>query len=209
MAGYKVLFVLYSLLFSFTPMIIALTSITPDKSIHDNETLVSEAATFEAGFLTLGNTQNLYFCIWYKNITPRTIVWVANRDTPIYNTTPLFKLTDVGNPVILDASGGITVWSSNASKTSVEPVLLLLDTGNLVVRDGSSTENNIVWQSFDYPGDTLLPGMALHVNRDSGVYNSLISWKNSLDPERGDFAYHLDGHGFPQLVITKGSTLSL
>ncbi|CAL0303809.1 unnamed protein product [Lupinus luteus] len=187
-------------------MIIALTSITPHESIHYNETLVSAAATFEAGFLTLGNTQNLYFCIWYMNISPTTIVWVANRDTPIYNKTPVFKFTDGGNPVILDASG-ITVWSSNASKTSVEAVLLLLDTGNLVVRDGSSTESNIVWQSFDYPGDTLLPGMTLHVNRDSGVYNSLISWKNSSDPERGDFAYHLDGHGFPQLVITKGSTL--
>lgn len=203
MASYKV-FVL-SLIFSFTPTIVALTSITPDESIHYNETLVSAAGTFEAGFLSLGNTQNHYFCIWYKSITPRTIVWVANRDTPLYNSTALFKVTEGGNPVLIDGSG-ITVWSSNASTTAEEPVLLLLDTGNLVVRDGSSTEN-IVWQSFDYPGDTLLPGMTLHVNRVTGVYNSLTSWKNTLDPERGDFKYHLDGHGFPQVVITKGSGL--
>lgn len=185
-------------------MVISLRSITPDKSIHYNETLVSTAGTFEAGFYNLGNSQNLYFCIWYKIMSPRTIVWVANRDVPVDNST-ILKVTDGGNPVILDGSGN-TVWSSNASTTAKEPVLLLLDTGNLVVRNGSST-GNIVWQSFDYPGDTLLPGMILHVNRVTGVYNSLTSWKNTGDPGTGDFEYHLDGHGFPQLFIAKGSAL--
>ncbi|XP_061336710.1 G-type lectin S-receptor-like serine/threonine-protein kinase At4g27290 [Gastrolobium bilobum] len=205
MASYEG-FVLFSLLFSFIPMIISLRSITPDISIHYNETLVSAAGTFEAGFFSLRNSQSLYFCIWYKNLTPRTIVWVANRDTPLDNNpTAIFKVTDGGNPIILYGSGTI-VWSSNASITVQMPVLLLLDTGNLVVQNGSST-GNIVWQSFDYPGDTLLPGMILHLNRVSGVYNSLTSWKNTGDPSRGDFSYHLVGHGFPQLVISKGSTL--
>lgn len=74
------------------------------------------------------------------------------------------------------------------------------------MRNGS-INGKTLWESFDYPGDTLLPGMILKVNRASGVYNSLTSWKSTGDPSRGEFSYHLDGHGFPQLFITKGSTL--
>ncbi|TKY66620.1 G-type lectin S-receptor serine/threonine-protein kinase [Spatholobus suberectus] len=197
-------FVLYSLLLSFIiiPMASALRSITPGQSIHYNETLVSVSGIFEAGFFSLGNSQSQYFCIWYKRLTPRTIVWVANRDTPVDNSTAMFKITDTGNPVIVDGSG-TTLWSSNASKTAQKPVLLLQDAGNLVVGNGG----NIVWQSFDYPGDTLLPGMVLQSNRVSGEHNSMTSWRNSEDPGRGEFSYHLDGQGYPQLVITKGSTL--
>ncbi|KAK7312945.1 hypothetical protein VNO77_37214 [Canavalia gladiata] len=204
MASYNmVLFVLNSLLLFFIiiPMVIALRSITSEQSIHYNETLVSASGTFEAGFFMLGK----YFCIRYKSLTPKTIVWVANRNTQVDNiSTTMFKVTNEGNPVIVDESG-TRIWSSNASTISHNPMLLLLDTGNLVVQNGSA--GNIVWQSFDYPGDTLLPGMVLKINRVSGEYNSITSWRTAEDPESGEFSYHLDGHGFPQLVITKGTTL--
>lgn len=200
---YKV-FVLNSLLFFF-PMVISLRSITPDIPINYNETLDSESGKFEAGFFSLGNSQNLYFCIWYKSFNPKTIVWVANRDTPLRNNSGSFKITEEGNPTILDGSG-ITIWSSNSSTTAEKqkPVLLLLDTGNLVIRNQN---NIIVWQSFDYLGDTLLPGMILKTNRISGEHNSLTSWKNTGDPGKGDFSYYIDSHGFPQLFITKGTSL--
>ncbi|KAL2327837.1 hypothetical protein Fmac_021264 [Flemingia macrophylla] len=204
MAKQKI-FLLYTLLLIIIPMVRALRSITPGQSIHYNETLVSSSGTFEAGFFSIGNSQNNYFCIWYKNLTPRTIVWVANRDTPVDNSTAImFKVTDAGNPVIVDASGAI-IWSSNASTTAQNPVMLLQDTGNLVVENG--VNGSIVWQSFDYPGDTLLPGMVLHGDRVSGEHNSLTSWINTGDPGRGDFSYHFDCRGYPQLVITKGTRL--
>nr|CAD1823776.1 unnamed protein product [Ananas comosus var. bracteatus] len=41
--------------------------------------------------------------------------------------------------------------------TSAATVMELLDTGNLVLRDGSG---RTVWRSFDYPTDTLLPTQA-------------------------------------------------
>ncbi|XP_057752381.1 G-type lectin S-receptor-like serine/threonine-protein kinase At4g27290 [Arachis stenosperma] len=204
MATYNVFF-LYSLIFSFSAMVISLTTITPNTSIYYNETLISAARIFEAGFHSFGNSQNLYFCVWYMNISPRTIVWVANRDTPVNTSEATFKVSNGGNPVLIDGSGTV-IWSSNATETAADPVLLLLDTGNMVVRKGNSSSGNILWQSFDYPGDTLLPGMVLRVNRVTGVYNSLRSWKNSGDPGSGEFLYHLDRHGFPQLVIGKGSS---
>lgn len=188
----------------FIPFVISLRSLTPDKSIHYNDYLVSETGKFEAGFTNIENSQNIYFCVWYKNLNPRTIVWVANRDTPLQNSTGIFKLTDTGNPVIVDGSEN-TIWFSNASTIVENPFLLLLDTGNIVVRNGSL--NDVWWQSFDYPGDTLLPGMILRTNRINGAHNSLTSWKNSGDPARGEFSYYIDSNGFPQLFISKGSVL--
>ncbi|MED6186555.1 hypothetical protein PIB30_067840 [Stylosanthes scabra] len=200
------IFLLCCLIFSFSAMAISLTTITPNTSIHYNETLISSGRIFEAGFHSFGNSQNLYFCIWYMNISPRSIVWVANRDTPVTNSGAMFKVSDGGNPVLIHGSG-TQIWSSNATETVTDPVMLLLDTGNMVVRNGSSSSGRILWESFDYPGDTLLPGMVLHVNRVTGVYNSLRSWKDSSDPGSGEFFYHLDAHGFPQLVIGTSSKL--
>ena len=83
----------------------------------------------------------------------------------------------------------------------------LLDSGNLVVKDGNSKKENFLWESFDYPGNTFLAGMKLRTNLVSGPYRSLTSWKNAADPGSGEFSYHIDAHGFPQLVTTKGETL--
>ncbi|KAI5410754.1 G-type lectin S-receptor-like serine/threonine-protein kinase At4g27290 [Lathyrus oleraceus] len=183
-----------------------LTTITPNDSIQGNETLVSSAGTFEAGFFNFADSQLQYFGIWYKTISPRTYVWIGNRDSPIQNSTPILKLTYQGTLVIVDDSGRI-VWSSNLStiteKPVLKPVLSLLDSGNLVVKDGEK----ILWESFDYPGDTFLAGMKLKTDLLNGHYRSLTSWKSIEDPSLGEFSYHIDVHGFPQLVTTKGKVL--
>ncbi|CAI8608545.1 unnamed protein product [Vicia faba] len=177
---YNNVFVLYTnLMIFFIPIVISLRSLTPDKSIKYNDYLDSETGKFQAGFSSMGDSQDIYFCIWYKNPNQRTIVWVANRDIPLQNSTGVFKLTDTGNPVIVDGSGN-NIWFLNASAVVENPFLLLLDTGNIVVRNGSV--NDVWWQSFDYPSDTLLPGMILQTNRISGAHNSLTSWKNTGDP---------------------------
>lgn len=187
------------------------TTIAPNQYIQYNETLVSSAGTFEAGFFNFGNPQRHYFGIWYnKSISPRTIVWVANRDTPLQNSTAMLKLTDQGSLVILDGSRGI-IWSSNSSRTAVKPVVVqLLDSGNLVVKDEASTEKkkkNLLWESFDYPGDTFLAGMELKSNLVTGPYKYLTSWRSPENPAEGEFSYRIDVHGFPQLVIAKGATI--
>ncbi|PNX65574.1 serine/threonine protein kinase, partial [Trifolium pratense] len=71
----------------------------------------------------------------------------------------MMKLTDQGSLVLLDGSKGV-IWNSNSSRFGVKPVVQLLDSGNLVVKDANNTEN-FLWESFDYPGDTLLAGMKL------------------------------------------------
>ncbi|GAU20885.1 hypothetical protein TSUD_120770 [Trifolium subterraneum] len=180
-----------------------LTIIAANQFIQYGDTLVSAAGTFEAGFFNFGDPQRQYFGIWYKSISPMTIVWVANRNTPVQNSTGMLKLTDQGSLVILDGLKGI-VWKSNSSRIGLKPVVQLLDSGNLVLKDGNSTEN-ILWESFDYPGNTFLAGMQLKTNLVTGPYRYLTSWRNPEDPAEGECSYRIDAHGYPQLVTEKGA----
>ncbi|KAJ0546124.1 putative non-specific serine/threonine protein kinase [Helianthus annuus] len=67
---------------------------------------------FELGFFSPGNSKNHNLGIWYKKISTGTVVWVANRETPVTDNLGMFKVSSNGNLVIL--SGGNTeVWSSN------------------------------------------------------------------------------------------------
>ncbi|GKG17201.1 G-type lectin S-receptor-like serine/threonine-protein kinase, partial [Tanacetum coccineum] len=81
----------------------------------------------------------------------------------------------------------------------------LLDSGNLVVQelypDGSIKE--VLWQSFDYPTDTLLPGMKLGTNLKTGHRWSLTSWRNNELPADGSFTLTGDLNGTGQMVILR------
>ncbi|PRQ28679.1 putative non-specific protein-tyrosine kinase [Rosa chinensis] len=48
--------------------------------------------------------------------------------------------------------------------------------------------DHFIWQSFDYPGDTMLPNMVLGYNRKSGKSSVLTAWKNENDPSTGIFS---------------------
>ncbi|AES70324.2 S-locus lectin kinase family protein [Medicago truncatula] len=185
-----------------------LTTIASNQFMQYSDTLVSGDGLFEAGFFNFRDPLRQYFGIWYKNISPRTIVWVANRNTPVQNSTAMLKLNGQGTLVIVDGSKGV-IWSSNSSRIVGKSVLQLLDSGNLVVKDAnsSSEDEEFLWESFDYPGDTLLAGMKLKSNLVTGPYRYLTSWRTSEDPAVGEFSYRIDTHGFPQQVIAKGTTI--
>ncbi|KAH7544248.1 hypothetical protein JRO89_XS15G0135800 [Xanthoceras sorbifolium] len=65
--------------------------------------------------------------------------------------------------------------------------------------------DNFLWQSFDYPGDTLLPGMKLGKNLVSGLEWSYTSWKSTDDPSQGNFTQMIDPRGSLQLFLKKGT----
>lgn len=178
-------------------------NITPSQSIRDGETLVSVNGTFELGFFSPGTSAKRYLGIWYKRVSPRTVAWVANRETPLTDHSGLLNVTSKGI-VLLDGRDRI-FWSSNTSITMKNPVVQLMDSGNLVLTDGNY--NSLLWQSFDHPCDTLLPGMKLGRNFKTGMDRHLSSWKSTNDPAPGEFSLWIDTHGFPQLVLRKGSVL--
>ncbi|KAI3892660.1 hypothetical protein MKW92_045568 [Papaver armeniacum] len=166
-----------------------------------NETLVSSGQTFELGFFSINNTKNLYLGIWYKNITPIFAVWIANRNHPLTDSAGGFTITDDGNIAVVNGSK-IVIWSSNLSRSVDNPVVQLLETGNLVLKNDSAT---LIWQSFDYPMNTRLPGMKLGWDLKIGLNRYITSWKNVNDPSVGDYTYGMDLTGLPQLVVRNGS----
>lgn len=206
--------------FSFVLLIIASTELnmasdtmskTQFNNISDseNQTLVSNDGTFELGFFTPGSSRNRYLGIWYKKIPLRTYVWVANRENPIEGSSGVLTINSTGHLVLLGQNDSI-VWSADYRTSPVKgaPTFELLDTGNLVLRDADShnySENYYLWQSFDHPSDTLLPGMKLGWDLKTGVEWRLSSWKSPDDPSVGDFTCGIELSRFQELVMRKGS----
>ncbi|KAG5255105.1 G-type lectin S-receptor serine/threonine-protein kinase [Salix suchowensis] len=180
----------------------ALDSISSSESMSDGKTLVSRDGTFELGFFRPGISDNRYLGIWYKSIQGKTTVWVANRVNPINDSSSLLKIDSTGNLVLLRNNSDIAVWSANTTIKAQSPILRLLDTGNLVLRDKNDA---ILWQSFDYPCDTMLPGMKLGWDLRSGLNRYLSSWKSLDDPSPGDFTWRVQREGNPDIVGWKGS----
>ncbi|KAJ8628284.1 hypothetical protein MRB53_021591 [Persea americana] len=199
-------FILYLALFPFSSKIsiAAQDKITSSTSLSANDTLISLSSTFELGFFTRGNST--YLGIWYKRISIRTVVWVANRDTPLSKSTGILRI-DGGNLILGD--GTTVIWSTNLSKTAVaQPIAKLLDSGNLVLsEEGDINSESFLWQSFDYPSDTLLPGMKLGWNLKADLNRFLTSWKNDDDPSSGDYNYKMDPNGLAQLLLRFQSQL--
>ncbi|XP_017980500.1 PREDICTED: G-type lectin S-receptor-like serine/threonine-protein kinase At4g27290 [Theobroma cacao] len=200
MKGFATLFCL-----SFFSISTAVDTLNVTQSIRDGETIVSVAGIYEIGFFSPGASRKRYLGIWYKKMSVQNVVWVANREVPLNDSSGVLKVTNQGILVLLNHDGGI-VWSSNASKPVRSPVAQLLNSGNLIVKEKNDTNpENFLWQSFDYPCDTLLPGMKLGRNFKSGLDSYLSSWKSLDDPSRGNFTYRYEVGGFPELKLREGS----
>ena len=183
------------------------------KTIRDGETLVSAGGSFALGFFSPGTSTNRYLGVWYRDASGNpTVVWVANRERPLHNMSGVLKFNEKGILQLLNDTGS-TIWSSNISesdKASNNSIAQLLDSGNLVVKNGQGTiESNFLWQSFDYPCDTLMPGMKLGLNLVTGLDRFLSCWKSVDDPAVGKYYLKIDPKGYPQLIQMKGSVINI
>ncbi|KAF5770758.1 putative protein kinase RLK-Pelle-DLSV family [Helianthus annuus] len=113
--------------------------------------------------------------------------------------------------LLLFSGNNTVIWSSSSSVSvgNTPVVAKLLDSGNLVVCYDSSTNEDFVWQSFDYPTDTLLAGMKLGKDLVTGVDRYLTSWKSMDDPSPGLYVSWMDTNGYPQAFQKRGSVLQL
>ncbi|ONI12984.1 hypothetical protein PRUPE_4G195700 [Prunus persica] len=145
--------------------------------------------------------------IWYKNIPVRTVVWVANRCNPINYSSGMLMINSTGNLVLLGQNKSVA-WSRSTRKHVQSAMVQLLNSGNLVERDvKDGNTGTYLWQSFDYPSDTLLPGMKLGWDLRTGLKRSLSARKNSEDPCPGYFTFGIEmGHDtYPEAYIWKGT----
>ncbi|KAJ0538277.1 putative protein kinase RLK-Pelle-DLSV family [Helianthus annuus] len=198
--------VLFLLLSSCAP----LDTISTNQVFRDGDTIVSDDNMFELGFFSPGKSMNRYLGIWYKKISTGTVVWVANRETPITDDSGRLKLSRQGD-LLICSGDNIIIWSSNSTISTISnnPVVVvqLLDTGNLIVWDRSTKNARVIWQSFDHPGNTFLPGMKYGKDLVTGRERVIIPWKSADDPSPGEYLHWLDTNGYPQMFVRKGTVI--
>ncbi|RWR88180.1 G-type lectin S-receptor-like serine/threonine-protein kinase RKS1 [Cinnamomum micranthum f. kanehirae] len=180
-------------------------TLTPIQSVRDGETLISAGEKFVLGFFSPDNYKNRYVGIWYNKIPNQTIVWTANRENPVRNSSGILTIKG-GNLVLLDGgdNNNIILWSTNVSSSTManNSSARLTDSGNLVLKDGQQRTS---WESFDYPTNTYLPRMKLGFKKRTGLNRILTSWKSADDPAPGEFSLGLDPRGVPQYFLRMGS----
>ncbi|KAD5802695.1 hypothetical protein E3N88_14055 [Mikania micrantha] len=147
---------------------------------------------------------------------------VMNELTNPYNITPSFLLK-VSRLAILFAACRVFCLKFFSFGSMVSPYLGVFYCNNEIRysqsrfdrTDASDGFRNLVlqelhpngsvmqdlWQSFNYPTDTLLPGMKLGINLKTGHRWSLTAWRNDELPAEGLFTLGLNVTG--QMVILR------
>ncbi|KAF7024017.1 hypothetical protein CFC21_036433 [Triticum aestivum] len=165
-----------------------------NESISDGQSLVSSDKKFVLGFFSPGASSHRYIGIWYNSTPNGTVVWVANRNDPVYDKSGVLKFDDVGNLIVQNGTGSSSIVAFGSGVGVRDREAAILYTGNLVLRS-MANHSNIIWDSFAYPTDTWLPGMNITLR------NLLTSWKSYDDPATGDYTF-----GFGPSIINRSAS---
>ncbi|XP_068336387.1 G-type lectin S-receptor-like serine/threonine-protein kinase RKS1 [Pyrus communis] len=172
-------------------------TLVPGQSVGPNQTMISPAGNFTLGFFSPENSTKHFLGVWYSRMPKAPIVWVANRESPL-DSPGVFMFRGDGNLVVLDSiMYGKVIWSSNVLPGSAANATkaMLMNNGNLQVLFGGE----VLWQSFDHPSDTLLPGQRV------SQQVRLTSWATVDDPKPGMFSVGIDPKVPRQLITRKGN----
>ncbi|KAK9282572.1 hypothetical protein L1049_005493 [Liquidambar formosana] len=177
------------------------------QQLNDGDYLVSASGTFRLGFVSPGSSRNRYLGISYNGgnqssyLNDQIPVWVANRNAPISDASGVLHIDHSGKLIISSNGASPIVFSS--IQTASNASATLLDSGNFILRELNSDGSikRVLWQSFDYPTNVLLPGMKLGINFKTGHNWSLTSWVSDEVPASGSFTLGGNPSGSRELII--------
>ncbi|KAG8362616.1 hypothetical protein BUALT_BualtUnG0058000 [Buddleja alternifolia] len=179
-------------------------TIIQGQPLRDGDYLDSANKIFRLQFFSPGNSKSRYVGIFYSVLQSENDkpVWVANRNTPTPNLFAMLMIDSSDGLLKISYRGGNAIVSNSAPSAS-NTSATILDNGNLVLRglNGDGSINRTLWQSFDYPTDTLLPGMKLGINFRTGHKWSLSSWVSDDVPASGSFSLGTDPNNSGQLIM--------
>ena len=163
------------------------------QKLRDGEHLASSGGTFRLEFFSPGSSRNRYVGISFNIadgvllVANKKVVWVANRDNPIADKSGILMIDELGRLTISHSGGSLIV--SNSVQAANNASAMLLESGNFILREQNSdgSKRQVLWQSFDYPTDTLLPGMKLGISMKTTDIWSLTSWISENNPAKGTF----------------------
>ncbi|KAB2616959.1 G-type lectin S-receptor-like serine/threonine-protein kinase RLK1 [Pyrus ussuriensis x Pyrus communis] len=150
------------------------SSLTPTT----NSSWLSRSGVYAFGFYKQGNGYAVG--IFLAGIPQTTIVWTAKRDDPPLSTNVTLDFTSDGFSLKPTQGQSFVIEYTSGSSAS------MLDSGNFVIYNA---RQDIVWQSFEHPTDTLLPGQTLFAE------DELFSAKSESDHSTGIFRLKMQADG--------------
>ncbi|PVH66461.1 hypothetical protein PAHAL_1G252200 [Panicum hallii] len=127
-------------------------SVTHDQSYSQFQPVLADpTGAFALGFLRVNATMLDLAVLHLPSAFP---LWRAIPDRPAPWSAPA-SLTFDGGLALTDRAANKVLWSAAAASASAGDRVVLLSTSNLQIQ---STSAGVVWQSFDYPSDTIVQG---------------------------------------------------
>ncbi|KAG6737340.1 hypothetical protein POTOM_058856 [Populus tomentosa] len=160
------------------------SQLSPISNMHS---WLSSSGHFAFGFYSQGN--GFAVGIWMMGQPNNTVVWTANRDDEPVSFNATIHLSEEGK-LLLRTEQGNENLIANVSEVAYSASML--DSGNFVLYNGSS----VIWQSFDYPTDTILVGQNL-TSSDKLVssVSKLVSSVSSSNHSSGRFSLAMQEDG--------------
>ncbi|KAE7998015.1 hypothetical protein FH972_002594 [Carpinus fangiana] len=178
-------------------------TIEPNAFLNYSQRLVSADGRFQLGFFNTSSPGGAYLGIWYTNDAYDSKVWVANRDKPIQGSQG-YLIMEADGLLRIMHDGGSPI-PLNANEAAPNSTATLENSGNFRVKELNSdgSTKRVLWQSFDYPTNTLLPGMKLGINLKTQQKWMLTSWLTNQIPAAGSFSleWNLTANRTGQLVM--------
>ncbi|KAH7861879.1 hypothetical protein Vadar_032102 [Vaccinium darrowii] len=153
------------------------SSLTPDST---NSSWLSRSGLYAFGFYRRGSGYAVG--VFAAGIPEKTVVWTANRDDPPVPSNATLAFID-GKLVLNNPQGENTNIADVSQSISTAS---MLDSGNFVLYNSVRA---IIWQSFDNPTDTILPGQPLVAGK------RLVSSFSEADSSSGLFRLEMQKDG--------------
>ncbi|KAJ6419251.1 hypothetical protein OIU84_029378 [Salix udensis] len=133
---------------------------------------ISPSGHFAFGFYPQGN--GFAIGVWLIGQPDNTVVWTVNRDDPPVSSNATIHFSEKGELLLRTEKG---YEKPIAGDLNVSDSASMLDSGNFVLYSGC----NRIWQSFDFPTDTILGGQSLNISHE------LVSSVSSSNHSSGRF----------------------
>ncbi|KAB5548304.1 hypothetical protein DKX38_011710 [Salix brachista] len=133
---------------------------------------ISPSGHFAFGFYPQGN--GFAIGIWLIGQPDNTVVWTVNRDDPPVSSNATIHFSEKGELLLRTEKG---YEKPIAGDLHVSDSASMLDSGNFVLYSNC----NRIWQSFDFPTDTILGGQSLNISHE------LVSSVSSSNHSSGRF----------------------
>ncbi|KAL8110596.1 G-type lectin S-receptor-like serine/threonine-protein kinase LECRK3 [Apium graveolens] len=135
---------------------------------------LSPSGLFAFGFYPLGEN-NFSVGVFLAGLPlNKTVVWTANRDSPYASKTATLRLTLKGELILREQYSNTLIVKLDQHISSAS----MQDNGNFVLYDSNQ---EMIWQSFTHPTDSMLPGQFIGENQE------LISSRSESDYSPGKF----------------------